>query len=96
MKLLGRSKSKITKDENGENVRHLEITDVVLIYRNIVINDYQQGSRVLCTFVLNRSFGQLFSISSKKFMFLKTFNSEFSYIEEWFTGQNSNPIEIED
>ena len=29
-------------------------------------------------------------------MFLKTFDSEFSYIEVWFTDQNSKPLEIED
>ena len=29
MKLLGSTKSKITNDENGENVPHLEITEVV-------------------------------------------------------------------
>ena len=57
MKLLGRTKIKITKDENGENVPRLEITEVVLIHCNIVNNDYQQDSRVLHTFVLNKSFG---------------------------------------
>ena len=74
MKLLGSTKSKITKDENGENVSHLEITEVVLIHCNIVNNDYQQDSRVLHTFVPNKSFGQLLDISPKKFIFLKTFN----------------------
>ena len=39
MKLLGNSKSKITNNENGENVPHLEITKVVLIHCNIVNND---------------------------------------------------------
>ena len=29
-------------------------------------------------------------------MFLKTFNSEFSFIEVWFTDQNSKQVEIED
>ena len=47
MKLLGSTRSKITKDENGENVPHLEITKVVLIHCNIVNNDYRQDSRVL-------------------------------------------------
>ena len=42
MKLLGSTKSKITKDENGENMPHLEITQVVLVHCNIVNNDYQQ------------------------------------------------------
>ena len=40
MKLFGSTKSKITKDENGENVPHLEISGVVLILCNIVNNDY--------------------------------------------------------
>ena len=77
MKLLGRTKIKITKDENGENVPRLEITEVVLIHCNIVNNDYQQDSRVLYTFVPNRSFDDLLDISPKNITFLKTFNSEF-------------------
>ena len=48
------------------------------------------------TFVPNRSFGQLLDISPKKFIFLKTFNPDFSYIDVWFTDQNSKPLEIED
>ena len=96
MKLLGSTKSKITKNENGENVPFLGITEVELIHCNIVNNDYQQDSRVLYTFVPNKSFGQLIDISPKNFIFLKTFNSEFSYIELWFTDQNSKPLEIED
>ena len=96
MKLLGSTKSKITKDKNGENVPHLEITEVVLIHCNIGDNDYQQDSRVMYTFVPNKSFGQLLDISPKNFILLKTFSSKFSYIEVWFTGQNSKPLEIED
>ena len=94
MKLLGSTKSEINKDKNGENVFYLEITEVVLIHCNIVNNDYQQDSRVLYTFVPNNSFGQLLDISPKYFTFLETFNSEFSYIEVWFTDQNSKPLEI--
>ena len=59
MKLRGSAKSKITKNENGENVPDLEITDVVLIYCNISNDNYQQDSKVLYTFVHNTSFGQL-------------------------------------
>ena len=83
MNLLGSTKSKITKDENRENVSHLEITELVLKHCNIVNNDYLQDSRVVYTFVPNKSFGQLLDISPKNFIFLKTFNSEFSYIEIW-------------
>ena len=86
---------KIAKDENGENVTHLEITEVVLIHCNIVNSDYQQDSRVLYTFVPNKSFGQLLDISPKNFIFLKTFNSGFSYIEVWFTDKNYKLLEAE-
>ena len=48
------------------------------------------------TFVPNKSFGQLLDISQKKIIFLKSFNSEFSYIKVWFTDQNCKPLEIED
>ena len=45
MQLLESTKSKITKDANGENVPHLEITEVVLVHCNIVNNNYQEDSR---------------------------------------------------
>ena len=52
MKLLGCTKSKITKNENSENVPDLETTEVLLINCN-ANNSYQQISRVLYTFVPN-------------------------------------------
>ena len=76
MKLLGRNKSKITKDKSNENVPNLEITEVELVHCNIVNNDYQQGSRALYIFIPNNYFSQLLDISSKHFTFLETFNSE--------------------
>ena len=96
MKLLGSTKSEITKDENGENVPHLEITEAVLVHCNIVNNDCQEDSRVLYLFVPSKWFGQLLDISLTNFVFLKTFNSEFPYIEVWFTDQNSKAPQIED
>ena len=75
---------------------YLEITVVVLIHCNVVNNGYQENSRVLYTFVPNKSFGQLLDVSPQNVIFLKTFDSEFSYIEVWCTNQKSNPIEIED
>ena len=80
MKLLGGTKSKMTKNENGENVPQLEISKVLLIHCNIVSNDYQQDSGVLYTFVPNKSLCQLLDISPNNFIFLKTFYSEFSYV----------------
>ena len=40
MKLLASTKAKITKDENGENLPHLEIFEVVLALCNITNNEY--------------------------------------------------------
>ena len=57
-----------------------------------VNNDYQQNSRDLYTFIPDKSFGQLLDISSNNFKFLKTFDSEFPYIEVLFTDQNSKPL----
>ena len=83
----------LTKDEN---VSHLETTEVVLIHFNIVSNDYQQNSIVMYTFVPNKSYGKLLDISSRNFIFLKSFDAEFSYIEVWFTHQISKLLGIED
>ena len=96
MKLLGSTKNKIDKDKNGENLPHLEITEVVLVHCNMINNDYQQDSRVLYTFVPNNSFGSLLDISPSNHIFLKTFNSEYDEIIVWFTDKNSKTLEIED
>ena len=90
MKLLGSTESKITKDKNGENVPHLEVVELVLVHCNLVNNDYQQDSRILFTFVPNKSFGSLLEISPTNQVFLKTFNSEFQ------EDQMSKPLELED
>ena len=75
MKLLGSTENKITKNKNGENVPHLENTEVVLVHCDIINNnDYRQDSRVLYTFVRNKPFGSL----------LETFNSEYDKIKVWF------------
>ena len=96
IKLLGSTENKITKDKNGENVPHSEITEVVLIHCNIVNNDHQQDSRLLYTFIPNKPFGRLIETSPTNHIFLQTFNSEFQTIEVWFTDQNSQPLEIEE
>ena len=57
MKLLGITKNKINKDENGENVPHLEIAEAVSVHCNIISNNYQQDSRVLYIYAPNKSFG---------------------------------------
>ena len=96
MKLLGSTESKITKDKNGENVPHLEVVELVLVHCNLVNNDYQQDSRILYSFVPNKSFGSLLEISPTNQVFLKTFNSEFQKVKVWLTDQTSKPLELED
>ena len=85
MKLLGTAENNITKNKNGENVPHLEITEVVLLHCDIVNNDYQQ----------DKPFGSLLEISPTNHTFLKTFNSEHDEIKVLLTYQNSQPLEIE-
>ena len=82
MKLLGSAENKITKDKNGENVQHLEITEVVLVHctRLFQINRLMVYQKFLQQIIF----------------FLKTFNSEFQDIEVWFTDQNSQSLETED
>ena len=75
---------------------YLEITEVVLIHFNVVNNSYQQNSRVFYTFVPNKSFGRILDVSPESFIFSKSLDSKFLYIEVWYTDQNSNPLEIED
>ena len=70
----------------------LEIKEVLLVHCNIVNNDYQQDSRVLCTFASNKTFGSLLEISPANHISLKAFNLEFQTIEVWFTDQNSEPL----
>ena len=59
-------------------------------------NSYQQASKVLLTFVPNKQFGQLITISLHSLTILKTTNAEFQFIQLWFTDQNNRPLEIED
>ena len=78
MKWLGSTENKITENKNGENVPHLETTEVVLVYCNIVNNEYQQDWRVSYTCVLNKIYVSLLEISLANHIFLKTlktFNS---------------------
>ena len=96
MNLRENTESKITKDKNGENEPHLEITEVVLVHCNLANNDYQQDSGILYTSIPNKPFRNLLEISPKNHIFLKRFNSEFQEIKIWFTDQNSMPLEVED
>ena len=96
MKLLGSTKKVVDKDKNGENVPKLESVEVVLVHCNLVKNDYQHPSKVVFSFVPNKQFGQLINISQQALIMMNTVNTEFSYVEVWFTDQNSKTLQIED
>ena len=96
MRLLGSSSDTIDGDKNSELVPKLEIVDLVLVHCNVVNNSYKQASKVLFTFVPNKKYGQLIPISPETLIMLKTVNTEFSFIEIWFTDQGNRPLEIED
>ena len=96
MKLLGSTKKDVDKDKDGEDVPKLESAEVVLVYCNLVNNSYEPASKVLFTFVPNKQFGQLITISPHVLTMLKTTNSEFQFIQVWFTDKNNRPLEIKD
>ena len=96
MKLLGSSTDTTDGDKNSELVPKLESVDLVLVHCNVVNNSYQQASKVLFTFVPNKRYSQLITVSPETLIMLKTVNTEFSFIEIWFTDQDNRPLEIED
>ena len=59
-------------------------------------NNYQKASKLLFTFIANKQFGQLITIAPHSLTMLNTTNIEFSFIEVWFTDQNSKPLKKED
>ena len=96
MKLLGSLTDTIDGDKNSELVPELESVDLVLLHCNLANNSYQQASKVLFTFVPDKKYGQLITASPETLIMLKTVNTEFSFIEIWFTDQDNRPLEIED
>ena len=96
MKSLGSTNKVVDKVKNGENVPKLESVEVVLVHCNLVKNDYQHTSKILFTFVPNKTSGKLLNISPRFFTMINTINTEFSFVEVWFTDQSSKALEIED
>ena len=89
MKSLENSKSRITKDKIDENSSHLEITEIILVYCNVVNNSSQKVLRVFYIFVPNEFFDQFLEISLTNSIFLKAFISGFSYIQLLFTDKKN-------
>ena len=78
--------NKVTKDRNrnSKNLPHLEIIEVILVHCNVFKRYYCKDSRELFLIVPNKPFVQLLKTSPTNDIFLKTFNSEFCYVELWF------------
>ena len=85
MQLLGSSEKDIDQNKDGEFAPRLETVEVVSVHCSLANNYYQQASKVLFTFVPNKQFGQLITITPYSLTMLKTTNAEFSFIEIWFT-----------
>ena len=96
MKLLGSTKKDVNSDKNSENVPKLESVEVVLVHCNLVKNDYQHSSKVLFSFVSNKQFEQLINISPYSLTMMNTINTQFSFVEVWFTNQASKALGIKD
>ena len=96
MKLFGSAKRLIGKTKNREKVPSLEVVEVVLVHCNLVDNQYQQKSEVLCTFTPNKSYAYLSNAEPGNLVFLKTCNTEFDEIIITFTNQNDKTLVIED
>ena len=86
----------IDKDNNGEHVPKLESFETVLVHGNLVNNGYQQVPKVLYTFVSSKQFKQIIIVSPHSWTILNNINTKLTFIEIWFTDQNSKPLEIED
>ena len=97
IKLLGSTKNDVDQDKDGENVLRLQPIEDFLVSQSLVNNNYyQQVSKILFTFVPKKEFGQLMNISTHSLTMLNATNTKFSFIEVWFTDQNSKKVEIED
>ena len=94
VKLYYKSKQKAKK---GKDKKRNIFDSVNALFKWNISSESKKGEEhpACVSKVPNKSFGQLLDISPKSFIFSKTFNWEFSYIEVWFTDQNSRPLEIE-
>ena len=72
------------------SILKIQILNIQDYFEYIIKNNYQKASKVLFTFVSNKSFGQLITITPHSLTMLKTTNGEFSFIEVWRTDQSKH------
>ena len=87
-------KKDVDSDKNSKNIPKLESVEIVLVHCNLVKNDCQHTSKVLFSFVPNKQFGQLINILPNTLTMRNTVNTEFSFVEIWFTDQVGKALEI--
>ena len=80
-----------TKKINRQNKKRR-----VLVWYNLVDNQYQQKSEALNTFTPSKFYHYLLKVESSNLVFLKTLNTEFDETIITFTDQNGRPLQIED
>ena len=86
MKLLWNIKIRIGK----YGIKSVQYSIIML--SKIIINKKQES--YINLFLI--PFGQLLDISFKRFIFLKSFDTEFSYLKVGFTDEISKSLEMED
>ena len=80
MKVLGSAKNDVDKDKDGEDVPKIEPVEVILVHCNLVNNSYQKASKVFFTFVPNKQFGQLITISPHLLTMIKLLAQNFNLL----------------
>ena len=71
------------------------MVEVVLVKYNLLDNQFQLKSKVLCTSTPNEFYGYLINVEQSQLVFLKTCNADLDVIIITFTNPNSPPLEIE-
>ena len=95
MRLFGSTKTLIDKTINSENLRSLDLVEVVLVQWNLVDSDYQWKCEELCTFRPTKSHAYILNVELSNLVILKTYNTESDEIIITFTNQIGRPLEIE-
>ena len=61
----------IGETKNEENVPGLEVAEVILVQCNLVDDQLQQKSEVLCLFMSDKSYGKLLNVEPNNLVFLE-------------------------
>ena len=90
----GQRNNQLSLVEN--NTIKLDQVEYVLLYGNIVQNDYLQNAKLVYEFVPDKKFGQLIYVKPPVSNQCITLDSIFDYIEILFTDQSNKSLQIKD